>query len=471
MPNNANDPPTFQQFPSESPAGATPSTTQVNPQEILDLIGMGKRQWLIVAVCFTAMIVQGLDLASAGFVYPELVREHETTMGIVTLTVTLGGLSMALGGVVAGPLADRFGRKGIAIVGLLVFGTATAGMGLVPSIPAFVALRLLSGAGIGAMVPAVVTMVTESTPTARRASMVSLTWCGGAVGYVLGSFLASAVLPTLGWRALLMICGIPPVLLAPVLAALVPEPVGSLLARGCPTAAVQRSLTRLAPDRDLDAQDLATPTVAQRRQAAGSALVCRAFLPTTLLLWLCSFIGFGVVFLIANYLPLLLDHSGFTTAQSGVAVGLFGICGLVGQLLVSVALWRSDADSLLTLLWAVGGAGLVAVGVLQMGTGGFFGIVLLLGLFLGGSNAILPALATLTYPASARATGTSWANGVGQLGQLASGSLGGLMIGAGWSTPTIFLCLTLPLCGGIAATLALRTGRLHRETAPADDVA
>ncbi|WP_081655430.1 MFS transporter [Amycolatopsis orientalis] len=442
----------------------------MTPQEFLDSAAMSARQRLVVGIVCLAMLAHGLDLASASFVYPELVRLEHASMGTVTLTVTAGVLALALAGAVAGPLADRFGRKGVAIVGITVFGLATAAMGLVPSIGAFVGFRLLACLGLGAMVPAVLTIVADTTPAARRASMVSLVWCGAAGGYIAGSFLASAVLPAWGWRALLVLCGLPPLLLVPVVAWLVPESASVLVARGHTPERIREVLARLSPGRDLSVVDLAPPVRGQRRWA-GAEVLSRRFLNATLLIWFCSFVGLGVVFLIANYLPLLIDRNGYGTAQTGVLVGLFGICGLAGQLLVSAALRRFDARAVLAVLWLVGIAGVAVAGVVRLSPAAFLVVVLLLGLSLGGANAILPALAAITYPAAVRATGMSWANGVGQLGPVIGGLAGGMMIGAGWPTATIFLVLAVPVLAGIVATLVLLAGSRRqrvREAAAAE---
>ncbi|MEU9059200.1 MFS transporter [Streptomyces sp. NPDC048430] len=434
---------------------STESTSRLSIQEFIDSTTMSPRQRLIVALGLLTMIAEGLDVTIAGFVYPHVVRDWGTSIGAVTATVTSGVLSMAAGGAVAGPLADRYGRKGVTVVGVLIFGLATAAMGLATSIEVLAILRAVACAGLGAVAPAVMTVIADSTPAHRRAQMVTLTFSGVAVGTVGGGFLASAVIPAYGWPALLALCGLAPLLLVPFVVAYVPESVSVLIARGRDPEQVRKVLALLAPDRDTSRVDLSGAPVGERGQSVGAIVLSRAHVRRTLLIWLCSFILLGVVFLILNYLPLMVEQSGLSAARTGTVVGFFGWGSLGGQLLASFGVKRFDRFRVLALASALSA---VAVWVMSVGGYSFPGllaVVFALGLVLGGSTSSLQAVGALAYPSAARATGLGWMSGVGRLGTLTSGLLGGIMIGAGWGISRIFLVLGVPLLLGALAALLL----------------
>lgn len=439
-------------------------------QEFLDSsVGMSGRQRLVVALAFMALVAEGLDITIASFVYPQIIRDWGTSLEAITGTVTIGVLGLALGGAVAGPLADRYGRKGTAIVGIVVFALATAAMALTTSIGPFTTLRILACLGLGGAMPVLLTIVADAVPGDRRAQMVSLSFSGVAVGTIMGGFLSSAIIPTFGWSALLLLCGLPGLLLAPALAVLVPESPGALVARGRPVDEARRALERLAPGCDSSTVDFAVSADTPRRPR--SATIAIAFSGrlalTTVLLWLAFFIGLGIVFLILNYLPLIVGQQGFSTAQIGVIAGMFGWGGLVGQILVSFALRRVDRFVVLAVVWAFGLVGILVVAAFTFGFLGLSLSVFGLGLCLSSATATLNATGALAYPPEVRATGMGWASGAGRLGTLATGLIGGLMLAAGWRINEIFLVMGAPVAIGILIALVLRADHRRRERADA----
>jgi AAHS family 4-hydroxybenzoate transporter-like MFS transporter len=432
---------------------------------------MSLRQRIVVLLMFLAVVAEGLDISIASFVYPEIVRDWGTSLGAITTTVTTGVLAMALGGAVSGPVADRHGRTGVGIVGIVVFGLSTVSMAFTTSIGSFATFRTVACLGLGATMPVLMSVVADAVPERRRAQMVSLSFCGVAVGTILGGFLASAVIPACGWPALLFACGLAPIVLVPLIALLVPESPGLLMARGRPLAEARRALERLVPGGDVSTIDFPPPGGAGRRsRGSGIAVVLsRRYALTTVLLWVAFFIGVGVAFLILNYLPLMVGKQGFSSAQIGVLVGTFGGGALVGQVLVSFALSRFDRFLVVASLWALGLVGVCVVGAFTFGFAGLLLVAVGLGLSLSSVTAALNALGVLAYPPSARATGLGWASGAGRLGTVASGLLGGLMLAAGWTIDMIFLAMGAPVALGILTMLLLRCEdrRRRRDTRPA----
>ncbi|MGW2086518.1 MFS transporter [Streptomyces sp. NPDC001880] len=419
---------------------------------------MGPRQRLIALLGLAVMVSEGLDITIASFVYPNIVRDWGITMSAVTTTVTAGVLSMAVGGAVAGPLADRYGRRGVTVTGILLFGVATAAMGLATTIEAFATLRVVACAGLGAVAPVVMAIVADSTPARRRAPVVTLAFSGIAAGTVAGGFLASAVIPGFGWPALLALCGLAPLLLVPFLMAYVPESVSVLLSRGRPAEQIRESLSLLAPGRDISHVDLTSGRHEERQptRKLSAIVLSRSFAPTTLLIWLCYFVLLGVVYLLLNYLPLMVAHAGPTADRIGVVVGLFGAGTLCGQLLASFFLRRYDRFRFLALASALSGLAVCVTAAVGTGYAGLSTVISALGVCLGGSMGSLQAVGTMAYPATLRATGMGWMSGVGRLGTLTSGLLGGIMIGAGWGIPRILFALCVPLVFTGAAALLLR---------------
>jgi AAHS family 4-hydroxybenzoate transporter-like MFS transporter len=441
-------------------ADAPPASS---PQEFIDRHPMSRHQWRIVVLGLIMMIADGLDTTIVSFVYPRIEDDWGTELRTITVVVVLSVVAMIVGGFAAGPLADRYGRKGVTLVGTAAFGLGTAGMGLAPGIGPFAALRVVACLGLGAVLPTVMAVVADWTPARRRGQMVALAFAGVTAGTTVGGILASLLVPAFGWPTLLVVCGILPLLTIPAVVLLVPESVSVLVSRGRPDTEVRAALARIAPGQDLSHVTVDRAADRRRARPAPKVILSREFAATTLLLWLCFFLAQGVVFLLLSYLPLLAERQGLTGTQAAVAVAAFGWGGLTGQLSVSFALKRWERFRVLAGLWVLSALGLGAAAAWAVEFGALLVASFALGLCLPAAISVLQAIAAVAYPPAARATGMSWANSMGKVGPLASGVLGGLMVDAGWTLATVLLVLAVPVGVGLLATLALhgRTRRVH----------
>ncbi|MEU3664713.1 MFS transporter [Streptomyces sp. NPDC032940] len=418
---------------------------------------MSRRQWLIVVLGLLMMVADGLDSTIASFVYPRIKDDWGTDMSVVTAIVTLSVVAMVAGGTAAGPLADRYGRKGVTVTGILVFGLGTAGMGLTQNVGAFAGLRLVACLGLGAILPTVMAMVADWTPAARRVQMVALAFAGVTAGIIVGGVLASVLIPAVGWPPLMAVCGIAPLLLIPAVVRYVPEPVSTLTALGRPEEEVRKALSAaVAAGQDVSHVALDQTSAQRRPESAARVVMSGDLARTTVLLWVCFFLAQGTAALLITYLPLLAERTGLTAAQAAVAVAAFGWGGLIGQLAVSFVLKRFDRFGVLSALWMLSVLGFVAAALWAAQFAALLAVVFVLGLCLPAANSALQAIAAVAYPPSARATGVSWANSVGKLGPVASGLLGGLMVDAGWTLGAVVLVLVIPVAICLAATLRLR---------------
>ena len=394
-------------------------------------------------ILMLAMVAEGLDLVVASFVFPRVMEEWGTSIEDITTLVTLSVVAGAVGGYLAGPLADRFGCRPVIVVCALEFSALTIATAAVPGMAGLMIVRLAACLGLGALVPVVIAQVSELVPGRTRSHMVSLVWSGGAFGFILGSVLAAVVIPAAGWRVLVIVSGVLSIVLVPF-------------------------LLRVLPRR---AERLEEPIPATSHAEAGTAvgtLFTRRYLASTLLTWICFAVGLGVAYLIATYLPLMVEQYGMTAGVAALVTGLFGLCGLLGQLGLGFALRRWDPRSVLAVVWGVGTLGIVLLAVVDLGIAGFLIAISAIAFTIAGSNAVLPTLATALYPARAKATGVSWANGAGQIGRLGGGWAGGAMLAAGFSTTQLFLAIAVPTVAGIVGAVLLRRARRTAE-GPGDD--
>ena len=127
----------------------------------------------------------------------------------------LGFVVRPLGGMLFGMLGDRWGRKPVLVITLLMIGLGTASIGILPTYEqagifaplALVGIRLLQGLGAGAEYGGAVILLVESAPAHRRGFWGGFAPLGVSAGNVLAAsaFAAASLLPEAefmrwGWR-------------------------------------------------------------------------------------------------------------------------------------------------------------------------------------------------------------------------------------------------------------------------------
>src|SRR4030095_397886 len=96
----------------------------------------------------------------------------------------------------------RHGRKAMLMASMVVFGVATLASSLSRDLGMLTWLRFITGAGLGGAMPTSITLSSEYCPAPRRASLVTLMFCGFTIGSALGGLIARQGLAPYGWRPL-----------------------------------------------------------------------------------------------------------------------------------------------------------------------------------------------------------------------------------------------------------------------------
>ena len=169
---------------------------------------------------------------SSAHVFPTLIKSWGVSVGGgIAFVVAVGFLAMGLGAVVAGGLSDRWGRKSVLIGSVVVFGGATALGGTSGDFTAFAGWRILACLGMGAAMASGNTLLADLIPERRRAALLATAYAGVGLGTTVGAVLAGTLIPTSGWRVLLVVAGLIPLAVIAVLAVVVPESPAFLSAR------------------------------------------------------------------------------------------------------------------------------------------------------------------------------------------------------------------------------------------------
>lgn len=168
-------------------------------------------------------MLDAMDVLLYVFALQTLRAEFGWTNAQAGLVSSVTLISSSAGGIAAGILSDRYGRRRTLIWTILLYSFASAGTAASQSLADLMLWRVLVGLGLGGEWSAGATLVAESWPARHRAKAVSFMQSGWAMGYMAAAGLSALILPTLGWRALFL-AGVLPALVTVFIRRKVNEP-------------------------------------------------------------------------------------------------------------------------------------------------------------------------------------------------------------------------------------------------------
>ena len=440
---------------SSNSGGVSPP---VDLADLIDANPMSSLQWRIVFLCMFAAILDGADTFSIGVAAPSIAAKLGMKLPEFGPVFSAAQFGAAAGAFAFGPLADKFGRKLMLTIAVLIFAVFTFATALADTRSSLIAIRFLAGVGLGGATPCFLSLASEFAPARIRASVTTLLWAGFPLGGMIGGFLNSYLLSHFEWPMLFYVGGVLPIVVAVAIAAAVPEAPSFLVGRTGSAGVLAGLAGRIAPA--LSGQFSAATRFIQREVKLPGAPMRHLFKDgralTTLLLWIPFFLGFGLLVLVVLWSPAILRNAGMTGPNAALVVAFHGLGGFIGMASSGKLLEKFGPYVLIPALL------LGAVSTLLFGTVGT-NVVLasvfdgLIGVFIGIAAAGSIGLASWIYPTSIRSTGIGWAMAMGRVGQVAAPLLAGTMLQMGWKVNDMFLALAAaPLAAALVIPLIAR---------------
>ncbi|HWW20992.1 MAG TPA: MFS transporter, partial [Steroidobacteraceae bacterium] len=255
-----------------------------------------------ILFCVLAALCEGIDLQAAGVAAGGIRAEFHPTDDQLGNFFSASTFGLFFGALLGGWLADRIGRKWVLVCSIALFGLFSLLTPLAWDIQSLAYARLLTGLGLGGALPNILALVSESSRHDRRHANVALAYSGNPFG---GAFisLVTLLLAATRWRAIFVVGGVLPLILAPIMAFTLQESAAFRAAAHTPSPQISRG-NLLA--------------VLREGRAIG-----------TLLLWISFFLGLLTLYLLLNWLPILLQGDGFSRSQSAGAQIGFNIGGAI----------------------------------------------------------------------------------------------------------------------------------------------
>ncbi len=399
------------------------TTSGVKLVQYLQQLPVGRFHYKLLLAIGLGWLFDAMDTGLIAFIIPRLAESWQLTAADKALVVSIGFIGMAIGAVVAGALADRFGRKTVLCGTLLLYGAATAACGVVPYISWLLLCRFLVGLGLGGQLPVAVSLVSEYVPTAVRGRFIVLLESFWGLGWLAAALIAYGVIPTYGWQPAFLIGGLP-FIYAIYLWRSVPESIPYLVEKGrLPEAtAIVARITAAMPESPawhsvpLSAPEPVASQELNQQDAISLRSLWRAgFARRTLMLWL---IWFGIVFSyygIFTWLPSLLMEQGFPIVKSFEFTLILILAQLPGYMAAAWLIERWGRKQTLA-----GFIALCAVCAHFFGAAASDGAIIFWGCLLSffnlGAWGVLYTYTPEQYPTAMRAYGSGWASAVGRLG-------------------------------------------------------
>jgi putative MFS transporter len=380
----------------------------------LDRVPLNSFHWKLLITSGLGWMFDAMDVLLIGFLVAPITKEFALAPTQVGFVASAGFVGMFLGAAISGRLADRYGRRLVFQVTLVVFSIGAVLSALAPTFETLLAARIVAGLGLGGELPVVATLVSEFSPRAQRGRMIVLLESFWAYGTILAGLVALFVLPQFGWRGAFVVAALPALYVAYLRSAL-PESPRYLAERGrtADADAVVRRVERAGGAALLTLGAAVAPARSGRTSIA--ELWKPAYARRTAMLWI---LWFGIVFTyygIFLYVPSLLTARGLSEVRSNEFFFYTTLAQVPGYF---SAAWLVDRwgrkPTLVTYLLGTAASALL-FGTSETGTIAFIALALL-SFFNLGAWGVVYTYSPELYPTAVRATGAGVAAAVGRLG-------------------------------------------------------
>lgn len=402
----------------------------------LEALPVGSFHYKLLFITGLGWLFDAMDTGLIAFVLPVLGKEWGLGAGQMGAIGSIGLVGMALGAVVAGSIADKFGRKTVFSATVILYSVATGLCALSWSYESLLLFRFFVGFGLGGELPVAATLMSEFAPTNLRGRFIVLLESFWGVGWICAACIAYMFIPVYGWHYAFIIGALPAVYVF-FIRLHMPESVRYLLSKGRVEEA-----NKIV--NDLEAKlgvkykgELKAEPEKPAVKASLKDLWSSKYLARTIMLWI---VWFGIVYSyygIFTWLPAIVYKQGFAFVKTFEYVLLMTFAQLPGYFCAAwlVDKWgRKITLSFFLLMSGVAsyffGQAASAEGIIICGCAmSFFNL---------GAWGVIYTYTPELYPTAIRAMGSGWAACIGRLGGMAAPLAVGFMIEAGSDMHTIF---------------------------------
>lgn len=409
--------------------------------------------WVLLALTVLNM-QDGFDILAISFAATAITEEWDISRSSLGIVFSAGLFGMMIGALFLSRIADKVGRKPVAVLGLCLSGLGMLIAMFAPTINLLILGRVLTGIGVGGILVSLNTLVAEYAGKKYRGLAIAIFQLGFATGAFLSGFIAAYLLEAANWRYIFGFGAMTSFFFIPIILSL-PES-NSFLAKSNKPNALElinkgrkkfgRSLLKVLPLPEKDGINL------NKKYNALNLLSAEYWLKT-LLICSCFFMLLTLLYFMLTWTPKILVDMGFSEADGNRGGRLINLTGMLGVVIVGICSLRILPSLLVGLYLALLSLILMFFSVLSPLVGGVFVLIGAAGFMLHGSMIGLYSTVPDLYPVEIRATGTGWAIGLSRLGAVLGPAMAGVLLDRGWSITDLFKAYSI--LAVIAAFIAL----------------
>jgi AAHS family 3-hydroxyphenylpropionic acid transporter len=390
----------------------------------------------VLVLCAIVILLEGFDIQAAGVSAIKLSLAFQLAPFGKGIFLGASAVGIFIASIAGGFLADKYGRKPIVVLGVIVFGLFSLSTLFAKGLGTLIAARFMTGLGLGAAMPAVIAYASDHSPENMKKRAVGFIYCAIPIGGLLSGAVMQAGVFGSDWRPVYLVGGIAPIVFAPFLL-LLPQ----TRSKAPNSSELPSSLWNIF-----------------------TGLLGKGHLYTTISLWVANFGTLLVMYLLLGWMPSLLVAMGLSQPQSQYVQMLYNFGMSIGAAAGGYLLDRK-------LLYSTPGTAFVAL-ALFLAVFGFlmldFHTALLVAFGMGAmiavAQATLYAFAPLCYSPGIRNTGVGAAVAAGRLGTIAGPLLAGSLLGAGQTAADVLIVLIpITLASGIMTLLMVKMSTKRTE--------
>jgi len=435
-------------------------------EEALAKVGYGTFQRKLLLICGLGWAADAMEVLLVSFAMPSMKAEWSLSNAQTGFLATAIFIGMLAGALFWGRLADKVGRKVCFMLTIAFYSLFGALSALSPSFVWFLALRILTGFGVGGALPVDYAMYSEYLPPQNRGRRLVFLEAFWALGSILAAGIAWAIVPHFGWRWMFAFSALPGFILIAARSG-VPESPRFLFARGR-GAEARAVLERVAAANGtaLPAGELALPQVKAKVRSVD--LLSPKLRRTTLLLWLVWFmisIGYYGAF---TWLPSWFRAKGFALPSVYLNSFIMALAQVPGYFSAAWLVERWGRRRTLGVYLIASGA-FAWVFALASTPATVVGAAVFLSFFALGAWGALYAYTPEAYPTSIRTTGIGAASAMTRIAGAIAPSIGAMVVagasGAGGSLalPLAVFAVSYAIAGIGAFCLPLESRNVELE--------
>lgn len=420
-------------------------------RQIMDHSPMSWRQSCIVALCVFLISIDGYDVLSISFAAPGIAEEWGIDRAALGIVLSMELIGMGLGAFILGGIADRIGRRPVALFSLCVMTLGMVGATIAQTISTLCIVRLLTGLGIGGVLASISAMSAEFSNLKNRNFCVSLMATGYPLGVIVGGTVASMLLVNFDWRSVFLFGSIISFFAIPLTWVLLPESI-SFLDRKRPHHALERINKTLKHIGKAPIAELPAPKQSQEKIGV-SRLFQADLMKPTMLLTIAYFAHMMTFYYIMKWIPKLVVDMGFPPTLSGSVLVWANVGGISGCIILSLLTHKFSTQKLVVVALLLSAITVTLFGLEYHSIAELSIVTAAIGFFTNASIVGLYAIIARAFPTEVRAGGTGFILGVGRAGAVCGPIAAGFLLQSGMGS--LLTASMVMACGSVIAALAI----------------